>query len=157
MIKKLLIKVSIIVGIMMAVPYYFYSGGEMPGFLRDFGLGGAEDKPALPGNFSNVTTDKEVTVYQWVDEHGRKQFGSAPPEGVEAEAKNLKPAQNVISAFKIPEKEESGDTAARQSDHIIKNPYSPGVAKKLIDDAKNVQQLLDQRFENQNKIMGSGK
>jgi len=39
MIKKLLIKVGIIVGILVAAPYYFYGGGKMPDFLQDFGWG----------------------------------------------------------------------------------------------------------------------
>ena len=157
MIKKLLIKVGIIVGIMLAVPYYFYGGGKMPGFLQDFGWGGGTEKPAVPENFSNAVTDKEVTVYKWVDKDGIQHFGSTAPAGVVAEEKHLRPNDNVIQAMKIPEKEETEKKPAVNADAILKNPYKPENVKQLINDAKNVQKLLDQRFENQKEVMGSGR
>ena len=158
MIKKLLIKVSIIVGIMVAVPYYFYGGGKMPGFLQDFGWGGGSAKPVVPENFSNVVTDKAVTVYKWVDENGIQHFGSTPPAGVVAEAKHLKPSQNVIQALKIPEKEDADkEESIKKDDGVLKNPYNPENMKQIINDAKNVQKLLDQRFENQKEMMNSNR
>ena len=161
MIKKLVLKVAIkfgiIIGILMAVPYYFYAGGELPGFISDLGFGSSQNvKAKLPENYTNVVTDKEVTIYQWVDEHGIKHFGSAPPPNVAAEVRHLKPDQNVIQAVKVPDREEVVDEPA-QEDEILKNPYNPETVKKLINDAKNVQKLLDQRFENQKELMGSGK
>ena len=154
MIKKLLIKVGIIVGILVAVPYYFYGGGRMPDFLQDFGWGGAEsEKPRLPENISNVVTDKAVTVYKWVDENGIQHFGSTPPVGVVAETKHLKPNQNIMQAIKIPEKEEEEKTSGPKVTNILKNPYSKKNVEELIDNAKGVQDMLDKRFEDQQKML----
>ena len=157
MIKKLLVKVGIIVGIAVAAPYYFYAGGQMPGFLQDFGWGGGSDQPAVPENYSNVVTDKEVTVYKWVDENGIQHFGGTPPAGVVAERKHLKPSLNIMQAKKIPEKEEAGDASVKKDDGILKNPYNPENMKQIINDAKNVQKLLDQRFENQKEMLNSNR
>ena len=154
MIKKLLIKVSIIVGILVAAPYYFYGGGKMPGFLQNFEWGGAEsEKPKLPENISNAVTDKAVTVYKWVDENGVQHFGNTPPPGVVAEAKHLKPNQNIMQAIKIPEEEEEEEASGPKVTNIIKNPYSKEGVEELIDDAKGVQDMLNKRLEDQQKMM----
>lgn len=157
MIKKLIFKVAfkfgIIIGLLIAVPYYFYGGGGMPDFVKNLGFGGGEPKPKLPENMTNVVTDKAVTVYQWVDEHGVKQFGSTPPPGVIAEEKHLRPDQNVIQALKIPEEEEEEKTTGPKVTSILKNPYSKESVEELIDDAKGVQEMLDKRLEEQQKMI----
>ena len=154
MIKKLLIKVGIIVGILVAAPYYYYGDGKMPDFVQDFGWGGAEsEEPKLPENISNAVTDKEVTVYKWVDEKGIQHFGGTPPPGVVAEVKHLKPDQNIMQAIKIPEEEEEEKASGPKVTNVIKNPYSKEGVKEIIDDAKGVQEMLDKRFEDQQKMM----
>ena len=155
MIKKLLIKVGLIVGILMAAPYYYFGGGDIPDFLQNFGWGGGQaEKPKLPENITNVVTDKAVTVYKWVDENGVQHFGSIPPAGVVAEVKHLKPDQNVIQAIKIPEVEEEETASGPKVTNIVKNPYSKEGVEELIDSAKGVQEMLDQRLEDQKKMMG---
>lgn len=161
MIKKLMLKVAIkfgiIVGIMLVVPYYFYNGGQLPDLMGVLDFSREEAKPpVLPENISSVTTDREVTVYQWLDANGIRQFGSTPPAGVEAEVMQLKPDRNVIQAVKIPRDEEASAEKQNQVEEpVLKNPYNPETVKKMIEDAKNVQKLLDQRFEDQNQVMES--
>lgn len=156
--KKLIFKVffkfGIIIGVLMAVPYYFYGGAEMPDFIKNLGFGSGEPSSKLPENISNVVTDKEVTVYQWVDENGVKHFGGTPPVGIVAEEKQLRPDQNIIQALKIPEEEEQEEKASGPKvTNILKKAYTKEGVENLIDDAKGVQDMLDKRFEEQQKVM----
>ncbi len=154
MITRLLFKVSIIVGVLVAVPYFIMGKGEMPDFLS--GLFKTEKKAVkLPENVSSVTTDEEVTVYQWVDEQGIKQFGNTPPPGaVNVQTINLKPNTNIMKAVKVPEEEEEPEQGPKIT-NIVKNPYSPDGIKGAIDDAKGVQDTLDKRMEEQQKLLDS--
>lgn len=156
--KKLFIKLVILVGILLTVPYYMLGGAGLPDFLKDLLPAQKPQKVAVPENLTSVVTDKEVTVYKWVDEQGHVNFSSTAPIGKEAEVRQLSPDTNVLPAIKIPEKEEtSSGSRVTKVGEILQNPYSKEGVEKLIDDAENVSDLLNQRHESQKEIMGDGK
>lgn len=151
--KKLLFKVVVLVAVMLAVPYYLLGGGSLPDFMK----GISQEAPNKPMNISNAVTDKDVTVYKWVDDQGRTHFSSTPPTGQETETMQLRADANVVQAVKTPDKEEEEAAAgsvlslgkAASDGEGLPNPYSPEGVKQLIEDAKNVQELLNKRYQQQ--------
>lgn len=96
------------------------------------------------------------TVYRWFDSEGNIQFTTdPPPEGIEFEVRNFDPDVNVIQPVKL----QSGETPVVQGDTDPEissapvdpgfNPYSADSLKKLFENAKNVEKLLNQRFQSQ--------
>ncbi len=158
--KKLLIKVVLLVGIMLTVPYYLLGAGSMPDFLKDF-LGSKTEKPALPGDLSSVTTDKNVTVYKCRDQSGQVQFSDVPC-GDASETIHLRPDTNVVKAVKVPEKEEEdggsslislGSKKDKDGNVELPNPYSPEGVQQIIKDAQQAAETLNKRNEDAAKLM----
>ncbi len=107
MILKLLLKATIPVVIIAGVMSYgmYMRGGDPAGLIRQLvgnsmqsaksSIQGAGDSlgslspVALPGS--------KTTVYQWVDENGNTQFGSAPPKGINASAKTYNNNANLMA------------------------------------------------------------
>lgn len=165
--KKLLFKVTLLVGVMLMVPYYMLGGGTMPGFLQ--GMFKTGKKAATPmTNMSSVTTDKEVTLYKCVNDNGQIEFSQSPCLG-EGETIHLKPNVNVVDRTRIPDEdteEESrggslislgssgddkdGDKDAKdkkEGELELGNPYDPENIQKLVKDAKNINKLMQQHSE----------
>jgi len=122
-----------------------FSFPDMPDF-------GGSDKLTPP---SSGIGGKDI-FYKWYDAEGNVQFTTEPPpDGIEYTVKGYDPNTNVIQAVKTPaaESEEApepattSETASAQPDV---NPYDADSVKKLIEDTKNIEKLLNQRFENQN-------
>ena len=131
-------------------------------------------------NTSTVRTDRDVTVYKWVDENGRTHFSQKPPVGEVAEAMELKTDSNVMKAVKIAEPEAEADDfggkiislgkspdAKRDAEDDdddeegiaeggLENPYSPDGLQKLLENAKNVSKMMDQRNQQQKAIFNGG-
>lgn len=154
--KKLFVKLVILVGILLTVPYYMLGGAGLPDFLKDLLPSQKPQKMAVPENLSSVVTDKEVTVYKWVDEQGHVNFSSTPPIGKQAEVKQLSPETNVLQAIKLPEKEEEQEAGPRVTKvgEGLHNPYTKEGVEKLIDDAQNVKDMLNQRNDMQQEMLG---
>jgi len=107
-------------------------------------------KAKVPNSLSSGVTDKKVQVYKWRDENGIMQFSNTPPPtGGAAEKIELNPNKNIVQAVKIPEKEEPKEVAKAQSP----SPYSIKGMKKVMNDAKGVEALLQKRHEEQQKMM----
>ncbi len=102
--------------------------------------------------------DKDF-FYKWYDAQGNVQFTTEPPpDGVEYTIKGYDPNANVIQAVKAPpeEKPEEDSGAAKKPGLDLNaedNPYSPENVKKLIEDAKDVQKILNQRYQDQNSAL----
>lgn len=164
MIKKLLFKVGLLVGIMMVVPYYLLGGG-LPDFLKGLLPGSSgEDKPVM--NVSNAVTNEEVKLYKWVDEKGVTHFSDTDPMNVQVEEKHLKPNTNLMKAVR-PAEEETGEDSGggvitlggddkdkKDGEPTLENPYTPEAVQKLVKDAQNVAKMMEQRSQELNKIQG---
>ncbi|MCW8956203.1 MAG: DUF4124 domain-containing protein [Gammaproteobacteria bacterium] len=164
--KKLFIKLIIVTIVLLTVPYYFLGGSlPLPGFLQGIFSGSSAGKKPLSA--TSVTTDRDVTVYKWVDENGQTHFSEKPPVGETAQTMELKTDTNVVQGTKIPEQEQQedgfggriislgkssgsksdsdSDSGDEASDSGLENPYTPEGLQKLIDDANNVSKLMEQR------------
>jgi hypothetical protein len=97
--------------------------------------------------------------YKWYDSEGNIQFTTEPPpDGVEYKLKGFDPDANVIQAVKIPAKESTAEDptpvqekSAGPEDGV--NPYSVDHIKKLFDDTKNIEKLLNQRAKDQESAL----
>ena len=162
--KKLLFKVILLTGLLLAVPYYMLKGGEMPGFISDLFKSGKEKVTGMKG-MGTVTTDQEVTLYKCTSATGHIEYSQSPCYG-EGEIIHLKPNVNIVQRTQIPEAEESestggsvitlgdsDDAKAKAKDKEDKkdgaldlgNPYDPANIQKLVKDAKNIGNVLEQR------------
>ena len=98
-------------------------------------------------------------VYRWNDSQGNVHFTTEPPaEGIKYTVKGYDPEANVIQAVKIPVVEKPAEPIAdgaggQNVPPAPENVYTKEDIQKLIDDSKNIQQLLNQRFENQNSAI----
>jgi len=97
----------------------------------------------------------EVVIYEWKDSEGAIQFSNQPPpEGVEYQVRQFDPNANVIQSVKPPSV--TTETASVEADGaatgVPEEPlstYTPEGVKKLMDNARNVEKLLNQRFQQQ--------
>ncbi len=108
-------------------------------------------KAKVPKNLTSVVTDQKVQVYKWRDEHGVMQFSNTPPPSVSnAERVVLDPNHNLMKAVKVPEKEEKSKEVVETE---MPNPYSVKGMKKVMDDARGIEDMLQQRHEKQQEMM----
>jgi hypothetical protein len=108
----------------------------------------------LPGTGSAKRTD---VIYQWRDAKGELHFTSEPPaKGIEYTAKGYDPNANLIQSIEVKheEVEEVALTPQITKPADIGNPYSPDKIQKLIDDANNVQKIMNDRMKQQEALMG---
>lgn len=109
-------------------------------------------KAQAPKNLSNVTTDEKVQVYRWRDEHGVMQFSNKPPLEGGAERMQLNPDENVIQAVKVPV-EEVAEMEVDKSE--APGPYSVKDMKKVMDDARGIEDLLQKSYEDRQKMLNN--
>lgn len=125
--------------------------------LPDFSM---PDLPDMPGGKSlSPTGAGEDIFYKWYDPQGNVQFTTEPPSaGIEYTIKGYDPNTNVIQAVKAPaEPDAGGDPDSAPKTQLkpgdIENPYDPENIKKLMEDAKNIQDILNQRFKDQESAL----
>jgi hypothetical protein len=107
-------------------------------------------KAKAPKGFSSAVTNEKVQVYKWRDKNGVMQFSNTPPpNSIKGEMVELNPNSNIIQAIKIEKKE----TVKKEASIKAPSPYSVKGMKKVMDDARGVEDLLKNRHENQQKIL----
>ncbi len=122
-------------------PMAFFGGG-----LSEF----EKLKSKAPKGLSSVVTDEKVQIYKWRDKNGVMQFSNTPPpDSIKGERIELNPNSNVIQAIKIEKKKEVKKEASVKAP----GPYSVKGMKKVMDDARGVEDLLKSRHENQQKML----
>jgi len=146
----------VILGILSVMPMIYMGKFDPMAFFDSSLSKGASEfknlKAKAPKSLSNGVTDKKVQVYKWRDKNGIMQFSNTPPPtGGDAEKIELNPNKNIVQAVKIPEKEEPKEAAKTQSP----NHYSIKGMKKVMNDAKGVEALLQKRHEEQQKMMNN--
>lgn len=103
----------------------------------------------------------KTTVYKWQDKHGEWHFSNqAPPEGAAAKVITYRSDINIISAPKsgdaTPPENPATSPAADPGKLPLLPLADPGRVKQLIDDAKNVQKLMDGRQQQIDQTVESG-
>jgi len=122
--------------------------------MPDFSM---PDLPKISGAKNSATLDGDLSgkdvFYKWYDSNGNIQFTSEPPpQGIEYTLKGFDPDTNVIQAVKAPPKESGSDESTpvqNKSTDLEEtgNPYSQESIKKLFEDTKNIEKLLQQRSQ----------
>lgn len=146
----------VILGVISILPMIYMGKIEPKAFIEsilnaDFKLSGLDVK--VPEKLSNMTNDNKIQVYKWRDQNGVMQFSNEPPPAtIDAEQIELNPNSNVVQAIKIPEKK-SIEKVKNVAKTDMPNPYSVKGMKKVMDDAKNVEHILQQRHEDQQKML----
>jgi hypothetical protein len=104
------------------------------------------------------TPKKETTeVFKWKDKHGNWQFSDKPVAGHETSVHKISKT-NRSDAIKLPDKEEESKTASTISaDGSFPLPLNVQNVPKLIEDAENVQALLDNRQKQMDELLGAPK
>ncbi len=122
---------------------------DLPGF--------SSSKEVIPASDDDLS-GKDI-FYKWYDNEGNIQFTSEPPaDGIEYTLKGFDPNANVIQSVKLsPSKSKADDSTADQikapgpEDGV--NPYSGDSIKKLFEDTRNIEKLLNQRFQDQESAL----
>jgi len=121
--------------------------------LPDFSLPDVPDAGAITPSFDGL--DGKDIFYKWYDADGNVQFTTEPPpEDIEYTTKGYDPNTNVIQALKTPKQEAVPDpqpSKQKKTDGLDEaaTPYSKESIKKLFEDAKNIENMLNQRIQNQ--------
>ena len=94
-------------------------------------------------------SNQPVTLYRWQGPDGSTQFGSEPPaEGINYEVVAVNPDANLIQALppsEAPveaEEKEGGNSTSLPSPLTV----SPGEAMQLMEDAKNIREMSEERL-----------
>ena len=144
-----------ILGVISALPMIYMGELSPLSFIRDMNTGPSEIEhlqAKAPKNLTNVVTDEKVQLYKWRDANGVMQFSNTPPPGtVNAEQVVLNPNNNVVQATSIPEP--VNQDPANQTE--TPNPYTIKGMKKVMDDARGVEELLRNRHEQQQKMLNN--
>ena len=124
--------------------------------LPDFSM---PDLPDMPSGkvLPNSGSGGEDIFYKWYDAQGNVQFTTEPPaDGIEYTIKGYDPNANVIQAVEIPAEpapDSDSATKTKLKPGDIDNPYDPENIKKLMEDAQNIQDILNQRFKDQESAL----
>ncbi len=146
----------VILGILSVMPMIYMGKFDLMSFMDSGFKSGLSDfeklKAKAPKSLGNAVTNEKVQVYKWRDENGVIQFSNTPPQaGDGAEQVVLDPNSNLMQAVKVPEEvvaEESAETDAH-------SPYSVKGMKKVMNDAKGVEELLQKRHEQQQEMLNN--
>jgi len=146
---KMLISMVLALGVMLFASQYMLKGmGGIPGFG-----GSSESASSGLNNLGNALRDEDVTVYQWTDAQGVTHYGSTPPTGQGSyEVKQIQANANLMQAHKLPVAEEEPDTQGAKVARVG-SLYTPEGIKGMMDDASQLQEQMNQRAEEQEKML----
>ncbi len=125
----------------------------------EFSLPKIPDAIKTKDSGSSVSTSGKDIIYKWRDQKGELHFSSSPPpEGIEYSVKGYDPNTNLIQSVKIrtEETEQPGQPEIETQTKKpldIGNPYSPQKVEKLIEDAQNIEKLLNDRLKKQQALI----
>ena len=121
--------------------------------LPDFSMPDLPDAGSINPSIDGLG-GKDI-FYKWYDADGNVQFTTEPPpDGIEYTIKGYDPNTNVIQAVKLPEEKHEAEAKSSSQNKTgsaaeVGTPYSQESIKKLFEDAKNIEQQLNQRTQNQ--------
>jgi len=163
MIKRLLFRIFMMLAIVVGIMSYIASmnGIDIRQFVPTF------ERPHLPsfklptmpaiklptGDGDDVPPGGISKIYKWRGDDGSWHFSEQLPEGVTPEKTIFLNAEtNIVQSLPQPEKTQEpiaaiDDQAANQpaTQPINLNPYSQQAIEKLLNDARGVQAIMDQR------------
>lgn len=153
--KLKILSMLIILGLLSVMPMIYMGKFDPQVFIAGFSKASsslAKLTAKVPENVSNAAANEKVQVYRWRDENGVMQFSNIPPPTVfNAEHVLLEPNSNLVQAVKIPEKDEPKQVVQAEP----ANPYSVKGMKKVMDDARGVEEMLQQSHQERQKMMNN--
>ena len=147
MIFKMVVMLAVVVGVSNYALYIMT--GKTPFSANDLKM------PDISApNVDSLVNGGKTTAYKWTDENGVVHYSSEPPpEQQQVEVLEVDPNVNLVQG--VQKKEEvPGPGSQPALDLPSGNVYSPKNVQKLIQDAKDVQQKLNERYQEQEKIVG---
>lgn len=170
---KLIFKMLLMVGIILGMSNYtmYIMTGKSP--FSNFSLPTLSSfkfkKPNLDisNPFDESLNSGSNHAYKWTDIHGTVHYSSEPPPGIdskeklaEATAKNTLQKINVDPNTNLVQGETATKAKEAQTEKGIQqetasNAYAPGGAKKLMEDAKNIEKLLNDRHLKQQEVINN--
>lgn len=156
---KFIFKALFIASILSIVGFYAYylKTGKTPQLpsqqtnLPEFDF--ADLKDSTNKILDSISSKEEKKyMYKWRDDKNVMHYTSKKPEtGVAFETIELSSDVNVMPAVtesssetRTPEQTSPSDLA-----EIVNNPYAPGGVEQLLNQAKGIQEQVNQRFEHQ--------
>lgn len=158
--KLKILSMLVVLGMLSVMPMIYMGkvdpvallNGDLSGLFGNGGSEFAELKAKAPKNLTNAVSDEKVQVYKWRDENGVMQFSNTPPmDGGQAQKVELNPNHNLVKAVKVPMKEEPQPVQQAPAP----TPYSVNGMKKVMDDAQAIEGMLQQRHEDQQKMLNN--
>lgn len=148
---KIVLKMVVMLVVVMGVSNYalYIMTGKTPFSASDLKM------PDISAHSVNpLVNGGKTTAYKWTDENGVVHYSSEPPpEHQQVEVLEVDPNINLMQG--VQKKEEvPGPTSQPALELPSGNIYNPKNVQKLIQDAKDVQQKLNERYKEQEKIMG---
>lgn len=168
MFKKIIFKAIIMVIIFMGLGTYgayltgapvpFFNAKTLEGIKESFASFTDSVKPENIGKTAKtaIEGEPEKLLFKWKDASGATFFGEKPPhDALEVKVfRNNDLNVNVVAATPIPEEEEEETSkTVAADDMVMPNPYSPEGVKQIMQQAKDVKQQMEERMEEQQKIM----
>lgn len=152
--KSTIVSMLIVLAVMITLPMFLMGDdGVLNKFFSSKKSDLAVARAKAPKNMRTVVTDEKVQVYKWVDEYGVTQFSNKPPESArDAQLLELSPDNvNIMDATKIPEK--VSENTSESQGIIPTSPYSPKAMKKLMNQAGELQEKINQQEADRQKAM----
>lgn len=138
--KKLIFKCVVVVVLALGASNYmmYIMTGKLPFSTESLP---SFSSPSLP-----TFAEGKTTAYKWTDANGVVHYSSEPPPNPADAAVKMEVDPNVNLIQGIKEKPTiAGETDTPQGPDFSGNIYSPEKVKKLVDDAKAVQQQMNER------------
>lgn len=122
---------------------------KLPGLpaMPDFSSGDTQEAPSRP-----------VTTYKWQDAEGNWHLGDTPPPNTPYKTITVDPNTNLIQATTPapaaqPTTPEPDNKRPALPDYSPAMAYDPEKVSEVMDKARNVENLIQQRQEQQNKLL----
>lgn len=112
--------------------------------------------PKLPESLASLkvpeTSHTPQTLYKWIDEHGVTHYTSEKPKHASTTL-NIDPNVNIIQSIsandtRTAQKKSSQTDTSQRKEKEEPHKYAPKNIKGLVNDAKNVQSLINERRQN---------
>ncbi len=142
---KLIFKIAVMLIIVVGMSNYvmYIMTGKSP-----FSFSG--NGPSLPNapSMSDLVPAGKQTAYKWTDANGVVHYSSEPPpEGQQATELEVDPNANLIQGLREAPADNPAPAATPEAVMPQGHVYDPRTIQKLMDDAKQVQETLNERYE----------
>ncbi len=153
--KLKLISMLVMLVVLSVAPMIYMGKFDPASFFKQGAFEFSRLKARAPENLTSVVTDEEVQVYKWRDKNGVMQFSNtAPGDGSLSERIELHPDRNLIQAVKVPAKQKPQQTQ-KMAETQSTDPRSIRGMSKVVDDARDVEQVLKKSYEDRQKILNN--